>query len=136
MLRSVLLFGSILSCPLIFAELPDWYERDIAAHVRGAKAVVLYRIESVELVDRQHQYYIYRVNTTTIEVIKGAASPMACYLYQSEGPSDYASDIGNAKIVIQLIDYGSECGFIDSGFGAPGTQEYIHLFKSIVADDE
>ena len=57
------------------AEIPDWYRRDIVAHIVAADSIVVYRTERVSVDSTIMQYTMYRIDTTTLRVLKGEAPP-------------------------------------------------------------
>lgn len=116
------------------AEIPEWYKRDIGAHLAAAKAVILCRADSVSLESSDHHHFLYRIDTTTIEALKGTAPNGDCYLMQSESELDTSSAAGERRLVILGQEFGGECGLIEPGYSAPGTDEYLELFREVLKD--
>lgn len=115
------------------AEIEEWYKRDISQLLSKSFAVILYRTDSVALHSKYGPYYVYRIETTTLEVLKGAAPAGACYLIQTEGEWNNSNEIGEVSLVILARSYESKCGQIEPGFAAPGTAEYVKLYKTILS---
>ncbi|MDQ7049855.1 MAG: hypothetical protein Q9M92_10060 [Enterobacterales bacterium] len=121
--------------PLLFSvqvlsEIPDWYKRDIKQHIEKSEAIILYQVKSVSLDSQQGPYNSYRVETETVQLLKGKPPKGECYMVHSEGEWRYQPNIGDRRIVILNMKYTGECGAVESGFGAPATNEYIELFTS------
>ncbi len=117
----------------VFAEIPDWYKSGIERVVSDASRVTVYRTESINLEKEVGIYKIYRVNTTTLQSLKGAVEEKACYFIQREDVwPDAEKKIGEKRIAIIENHNDKGCSLIESGRGAPGTKEYIDLFKSLV----
>ena len=122
----------------IFAEIPDWYIEGVSNHINDSKVVVLYKTESVELVKKQKvnqyiTYYTYKINTVTIDVLKGTVPREHCYYIHTEGNwKGWDKKIGVNSLAILRDEPDSDCSLIDTGYGAPGTPEYVDLFKSVI----
>ena len=128
LVTTVLLFFSAIT----LADIPAWYKQDIVKHLENAKGVVIYQVVKVTPLPRQSEHYSYRVDSKTIEEIKGSAPKGACYIVATEDEWDSAYEVNDKRIVILNQEYKSECGTIESGFGAPATKEYVELFRSII----
>ncbi len=124
----LLLFLSATS----LAEIPDWYKRDIVNHIKKAHGIVIYQVKKVTFISSQGPYRSYRIDSETINVLKGSAPKGACYMIHTEGERKSPYKLGEQAIVILNVQYQGECGAIESGFGAPATKEYVELFKSII----
>lgn len=117
------------------AEIPDWYEEAVPRLAANADSIVLYKTESIYLVRQQGHHYVYRLDTSTVEVLKGSASEKSCYYLNVEGPWDFAKSIGEVRLAI-LANPEPEsggCRLIEVGYGAPGTSEYVQLFKATLS---
>lgn len=128
----ILVFIAVCSASVI-AEIPAWYKRDIVNHINRAEGVIIYKVKSVALHSSNSQHYSYKIDTETIEELKGEAPRGNCYFIHTEGEWTSPSKIGGERIAILNANYTGECGAIESGFGAPATEEYVSLFKSIIA---
>jgi len=116
------------------AEIAEWYKRDIVGHILRAYAVVLYRVDSVALHSQDDFRHLYRIDTTTLEVLKGEAPAGKCYFFQTEGEWEKPDEPGEVRLVILGQRYRSHCGQIEPLYGAPGTVEYQELFRAIIQD--
>jgi len=125
---SLLVFSSFAG-----ADIPDWYKRDIKVHIDKAHAVVLYKVVQVSEVSVKKPYHSYRIDTQTIQVLKGSAPAGECYLISTEGKWKSPKKSGDKAIVILNYQSQGECGIIEPGFTAPATPEYIDFFHSIIA---
>ena len=114
------------------AEIPEWYKRDIVNHVKKADAVILYKVLKVTKQSVKGMYSLYRIDTDTIQELKGSSPVGECYFIQTEGEWKSPMKIGEKAIVILNVKYQDQCGRIEPSFGAPATQEYIELFSSIL----
>ncbi len=114
------------------AEIPSWYERDIPSHIEGADSVVLYRIEKISVSLRGERHHVYRMETTTLEVLKGSAAQDACYFVETEGEWDHAEKPGDVRLAILNEPHGNGCRLIEPLYTAPGTDEYIKLFRTFI----
>lgn len=118
---------------LVAAEIPDWYQEGVKKYVKEAEALVLYEIESIQLVRTKHIYKIYQINTKTLEVLKGKVPANHCYVVHYEGEwENYQQSIGKKRIAILRTVNKDGCSFIDNMMGAPGTEDYLELFKSML----
>ncbi|WP_299948304.1 hypothetical protein [uncultured Microbulbifer sp.] len=115
-----------------YAEIPDWYKRDIVGHIGKAYGVVIFHVKKITNESAQGQYHSYRIDSETIETLKGSAPKGACYMIRTEGEWKSPYKVGEEAIVILYIQYLGECGAIEPGYGAPATKEYVELFKSII----
>ncbi len=131
----IVIFLSIIS-EITHSEIPEWYKRDIVIHIQQAKAVVLFKVKNVSLVSASkhgvHTIYSYRVDTKTLELLKGAAPTGQCYMIHTEEQWQYPYNAGDEEIVILNVKYGSYCGKIEPGFAVPATPEYIELFRAVL----
>jgi hypothetical protein len=117
----------------VLAEIPDWYKNGIAKIVSDASRVTVYRTESINLEKESGAYKIYRINTATLQSLKGAVEEKACYFIQREdGWPGAEQKIGEVRIAIIEKHNDKGCSVIEPGRGAPGTKEYIDLLKSLV----
>ena len=116
------------------AEIPDWYKRDIVAHIASADSIVVYRTERVSVDSTVEMYTMYRIDTTTLRVLKGEAPPERCYLFQVEGEWEDPDPSGVERILILPRRFESECGLIEPGRSAPATAEYLELFETIIRE--
>ena len=125
---------AIMATFQVLAEIPDWYKSGITRIVADASRVTVYRTESINLEKEVGTYKVYRINTTTVQSLKGTVEAKACYLIQRENVwADVEQEIGEVRIAIIEKHNDKGCSVIDSGRGAPGTKEYIDLFKSLVS---
>ena len=118
------------------AEIPDWYKRDIVAHIASADSIVVYRTERVSVDSTVMIYTMYRIDTTTVEVLKGEAPPERCYLFQVEGEWENPDPPGSEFILILPRRFESECGLIEPLMSAPATAEYLDLFETIIREHD
>ena len=126
------LFSLSLFSIAVCAEIPDWYKRDIVTHIQKADGIIVYKVMKVTFVSTSHIYYSYRIDTETLNELKGKAPKGECYMIHTEGEWSSPYKVGDKAIVILNVKYTGECGAIESGFGAPATQEYIELYNSIL----
>jgi hypothetical protein len=131
MLNRILLINFLIFSVTAYADIPEWYKSSIVPIVKTADAVILYKVKNVTLHSIFKNYNTYKIETETLTEIKGKAPKGACYFIQVEGKWNKPSKPRDQRIVI-LNSSDKECGFIDSGFGAPGTEEYQNFFKSVV----
>jgi hypothetical protein len=131
MMNRILLVYFLMFSASTHAEIPEWYKNGIVATVHTADAVILYKVKNVTLHSTFKIYNTYKIETETLAEIKGKAPKGSCYFIQVEGEWSKPSKQGTERIVI-LNSSDKECGFIDSGNGAPGTEEYQRFFKSLV----
>ena len=121
------------SLPLFsFAEIPIWYMTGINEILKRADSVVVYRVLDVKYQSRRSLYFSYRINTSTTEILKGQAPKGECYFIHTEGEWEQPYKVGDEVIVILATKLTGECGVIEPGYAAPGTVEYVSLFKSIL----
>ena len=132
----VSIIGLVLAANVATADIPDWYKRDITRILGKAKAVVLYRVEAITLVSSDHHHFLYRFDTTTIEVLKGMAPSGNCYWGQSESALDTSEGIGESRLVILARQFDSECGRIEPMYSAPATEEYLELFRGALNETQ
>jgi hypothetical protein len=133
-LMRIIIFSIIIlfSIPA-YSDMPDWYKRDIVKFVRNAEAVILYKIVKVTRLPKKNEHlYSYRIDTETIEELKGSTPKGNCYMSYAEEINDEMYKVGEKRLVILSINYISDCGVIETLQGAPGTKEYIAYFKSII----
>ena len=116
-----------------YAEIPDWYKRDIVNHIEKADGVIIYKVSKLTKVSARGAYHSYRIDTETIAELKGTAPVGECYMIHTEGEWKTPKKIGEKAIVILNTKYQSECGALEPGFGAPATQDYIDFFSSILS---
>ena len=114
------------------ADIPDWYQRDIVDHIAAADSIVVYRTERVSVDSTIGMYTMYRIDTTTLSVLKGEAPPERCYLLQVEGEWENPNAPGVEQILILPRRFESECGLIEPLRSAPATAEYLKLFETII----
>ena len=131
-MRVISTIGLMLWSLYAVAEIPEWYKRDIVNIINGAEGVIIYKVKSINLESKNGPYFSYKIHTETIEELKGKAPKGRCYYQHSEGEWKSPTKIGETRIVILGIKYTGECGAIESGYGAPATEEYVSLFKSII----
>jgi len=131
-MKIISLLISVLFTTSVLAEIEDWYKRDIVTHVEKADAVIVYRVKSVSLHSSDRMYYYYKINTETVQTLKGNPPKGECYFVQTEGEWKHPSKVGEERIVILSTKYTGECGAIEPGYGAPATEEYITFFQSII----
>ena len=122
----------ILFASMSLAEIPNWYKRDIVIHIEKADAVIVYRVKNVSLHSSDRMYYYYKINTETVQALKGSPPKGECYFVQTEGEWKHPSKVEEERIVILSTKYTGECGAIEPGYGAPATEEYITFFQSII----
>ena len=131
-MRLISAIGLILWSAFAVAQIPEWYKQDIVNIVRGAESVIVYRVKSVSLHSVNGPHHSYKINTETVEELKGKSPKGKCYFVHTEGKWESPSKIGEIRIVVLNIKYTSECGVIEPGYGAPASDDYVSLFKSIV----
>ena len=131
-MRVISIIGLMLLSLCAFAEIPEWYKRDIANIITEAEGVIIYKVKAVNLESQNGQYFSYKIYTETIEELKGKAPKGQCYFLHSEGEWKSPTKIGETRVVILGIKYTGECGAIEPGYGAPATEDYVSLFKSII----
>ena len=131
--RPLTIFFLLVPAFPVTAEIPDWYRRDVVNHIAAADSIVVYRTEGVSIDSSTGMYTMYRIDTTTVEVLKGEAPPERCYLMQVEGVWEDADAPGVERILILPRKFESECGLIEPMASAPATAEYLELFRSILA---
>jgi hypothetical protein len=127
-----ILKGLILLPLTVYSEIPEWYKRDIANHIRKAHGVIVYKVKEVTLESKHGQYNTYRINTETIEALKGEAPNGSCYMVHTEEKLKLPYIVGEKDVVILNKQYQGECGEIEPGFGAPATKEHVEFFKSLI----
>ena len=115
------------------AEIPEWYERAVSRFAAKADSIVLYKTESISFVSRQGHHYVYRLDTYTIEILKGTASAATCYYMGVEGPWDFEDSIGEIRLAMLAEPDSGSCRLIEVGHSAPGTDEYVQLFKDVLS---
>ena len=125
---------SLVGAKALSDDIPDWYKQDLASNIAGADSVVLFRIDSISLSSSIGHHFVYRFDTTTLDVLKGAASPNACYFFQTEGEWDHSDRLGEVRLAILAYPENEGCRLIEPGYSAPGTDEYLQLFKSAIGD--
>ena len=118
----------------LYAEIPDWYKRDIVQHVQEADGVIHYKVKSLIKISTRDPYHTYRIDTETIKALKGTAPKGKCYLIHTEGVWETPYQTGEEAVVILNSQSQSECGTIEPGYAAPATSDYIELFISILAE--
>ena len=116
------------------AEIPDWYQRDVVRHIAAADSIVVYRTEHISVDSTIMQYTMYRIDTTTLRILKGEAPPERCYLFQVEGEWENPDPPGAEHILILPRRFESECGQIEPMALAPATPEYLELFETIIRE--
>jgi hypothetical protein len=131
-MKRIILFVVSIYSAFAVAEIPGWYKRDIVKHLEEANAVILYRVKNVQFQSTEGPYFSYRIETETLQTLKGNPPIGACYFIHTEGAWEHPYKIGEDKMVILNVKYTGECGVIESGFAAPATEEYVSLFKSII----
>ena len=131
-MKSIALFIALTFSALVLSEIPEWYRRDIVKHLEEASAVVVYRVKSVEFQSTEGVYYSYRINTDTLQMLKGQPPKGECYFIHTEGAWGHPYKVGEEAIVILNMEHTGECGAIEPWFGEPATEEYVSLFKSII----
>ena len=131
MLRAAI-FIALTACSTTSSHgIPDRYARDIANLIHESEAVIVYRVTSVSLESTLGPIHSYRLDTTTVEALKGSPPPGACYMIHSEGKLTNAPKVGDTRIVVLAVSY-SDCGVIEPGLGAPATDGYLQLYKTIL----
>ena len=134
--KPIIIFLVFFLSSSIYSEIPDWYKEGVVKYLNSADAVVLYRAESIELVKTVHIYSIYKINAKTLKTLKGSVKSDHCYFIQVEGTLDdwpHLKNIKGQESLAILNNVSAEtCSVIDTGFGAPGTVEYVELFESIL----
>lgn len=131
-MRIAIVLFSVMLAVAASADMPDWYKRDIAHHLQNADAVIIYRVKSVELQSKKGAHFSYRIETETLQTLKGQPPKGECYFIHTEGEWASPYKVGKEAIVILGTKYTGECGAIESGYGAPATEEYVSHFKSII----
>lgn len=131
-MRVISTIGLMLWSLYAVAEIPEWYKRDIANIINGAEGVIIYKVKAVNLESLNGPYFSYKIYTETIEELKGKAPKGQCYFLRSEGEWKSPIKIGETRVAILGIKYTGECGAIEPGYGAPATEDYVSLFKSII----
>ena len=130
-------FALLFLLPVAFsasAEIPDWYRRDIVRHIATADSIVVYRTDRVSVDSTTPTYTLYRIDTTTLKVLKGEAPPERCYLLQVEGEWKDPDPPGTENILILPRRFESECGLIEPMRSAPATAEYLELFETTLRE--
>lgn len=136
--RSTLKIKNIATIVFLFwplhatAQIPEWYQRDIANIINKASAVIIYKVKAVTLESQSGPYFSYKIDTETVQELKGKAPKGECYFLQSEGEWKSPSQIGETRVAILAIEYQDRCGTIEPGYSAPATEDYISLFNSII----
>ena len=131
-MRVISIIGLMLLSLATVVEIPDRYKRDIANIITGAEGVIIYKVKAVNLESQNGPYFSYKIYTETIEELKGKAPKGQCYFLHSEGEWKSPKKIGETGVVILGIKYTGECGAIEPDYGAPATEDYVSLFKSII----
>lgn len=131
-MRVISLIGILLLSAFAEAQIPEWYKRDIVNIIQKAEGVVIYKVKRVALHSVNGLHHSYKIDTATVEELKGKAPKGRCYFIQTEGKWNSPPAVGETGIVILNIKYSGECGAIEPGYGAPATEDYVSLFKSIV----
>ena len=133
-MNKILLLLLIFSCSAS-AEIEDWYKDSIRAQYEREpfKSVILYKVKDVTFKTESRGVYTYKIDTETKSLINGNAPKGECYFIHTEGEWMSKPSIGDMEIVILLINYTGDCGAIVPGYSAPGTNEYINFFKSVVS---
>ena len=135
--KHLFLMSLIFTIDNVKADIEEWYKNGIEKYILQAEAIVLYRIESIELVKTIKIHNIYQVNTRTIKTLKGKDPVKPCYTLQFEGEwEQYKKEIGKDRIAILDVANSRGCSFIDNMMGAPGTSEYVKYFESIIATSQ
>ena len=124
----------VMWASLVTAEMPDWYKLDIGNIIKRAEGVIIYRVKAVSQHSANGHHHSYKIDTETVEELKGEAPKGNCYFIHTEGEWKSPSKIGETRIVILGINYSGECGTIEPGYTAPATEDYVSLFKSIIAN--
>lgn len=130
-MRHVLLVVSLVASSGVLADVPDWYKRDIGPMIHQAKSVVVYRAIQNHRQKANGPYWQLTVSSSTVEVLKGTAPPSQCYTFQVEGKPEPMTS-GEAFIAIYSGITSDGCGGVEPGHLAPGTDEYINLFRSVI----
>ena len=131
-MRVIPLIGILWFAAFAEAQIPEWYKRDIVNIIQEAEGVIIYKVKSVALHSVNGLYHSYKIDTATVEELKGKAPKGKCYFVHTEGEWQSPPSAGETGIVILNIKYSGECGAIESGYGAPASEDYVALFKSIV----
>ncbi|WP_444995847.1 hypothetical protein [Aliikangiella sp. IMCC44359] len=116
----------------VIAEIPGWYKRDIVNLIHGSQGIIIYKVKGVSLHSVNGTHYSYKIDTEIVEELKGVAPKGNCYFIHTEGEWKSPIKVGETRIAILNIEYTGECGTIEPGFGAPATEDYVSLFKSII----
>ena len=134
---NIILIAFFLACQTAGrAEIPDWFENAAPSLASAAHSIVVYRTESISLLRNEGHHYVYRIDTSTIEVLKGTASAKACYVVDTEGPWDYDQSIGETRLAILGESDSGSCRLIDVGQSTPGTAEYVQLFRDLLSKQD
>lgn len=72
------------------------------------------------------------LGSETKSELKGSAPKGSCYMIQTEGLWKNPYKIGQLVITIISSQSSGECSLIEPGYAAPGTDEYVSLFTSII----
>jgi hypothetical protein len=125
---------TIFLSKIVFAEIPEWYKESIKAQNAREpfSSIILFKVKGVTLVSHKRGIYSYKIDTVTLKSLKGNGPSKQCYYIHSEDENNSLYKKDYIGIVIQVIEYNDECGIIESGYGAPGTKEYIEFFQSII----
>ena len=120
----------------VFAEIPDWYKQSIEAQYdrKPFSSIILFKVKTVTFVSENRGIYSYRVDTDKLKSIKGKAPTGDCYFIHTEGEWQSPYLANERSIVILLHPYSDECGVIEPGYGAPGTEEYVKFFESLLKE--
>ncbi len=135
-MKKILLLLLIFNCSA-YAEIEVWYKASIRAQYEREPftGVILYKIKNVSFKSESRGIYTYKIDTETMNLIKGYAPKGECYYVHTEGEWMSKPSIGDVEIVILLVNYTGDCGAIEPGYAAPGTNEYINFFKSVVSGE-
>jgi len=136
-IRNIVFLVLVFFSQFAIAEIPDWYKEGVEKFLIESETVVLYRVNSVLLIQSGRTYSQYQVNAQTLKVLKGQVEPFHCYTFSVEGKLEdhgrsIKEKIGEERLAIVDDVTPGVCSFIDVGYSAPGTEEYIELFESIL----
>jgi hypothetical protein len=131
MSRVAILIALIVFARGASAEVPSWYAREIPRLVDEASAVIVYQVLDVSHTGAgPGPYHLYQVNTITLQAIKGVQPVGSCYWLQTEGEWEDPPVLGDMEVAILSHPGPLVCGVIESGHGAPATDEYLELFRA------
>ncbi|GAB2198999.1 hypothetical protein [Sessilibacter sp. MAH4] len=134
-MKNIIIFIIGLLANTAFAEIPSWYQRDVAEIIKNADGVILYKVTGITLESTPGPYHFYRIESETKSELKGTASKGSCYMLQTEGQWKNLYKIGELVITIISSHSSGECSLTEPSYAAPGTDEYVSFFMSIIEQD-